>query len=55
MRSSREGTWEAITWPMRCGLISAADSDERQKLELLTDKPLISPNKNRNGGFWSDG
>jgi hypothetical protein len=40
---------------MRRGLISADDWDEQQKLEPLTDEPLISPNKNRNGGFWSDG
>jgi len=55
MRSSREVTWEAITWPMRRGLTSAADWDKLQKLAALTNEPLISPNKNRNGGFWSDG
>jgi len=40
---------------MRRGLTSAADWDKLQKLAALTNEPLISPNKNRNGGFWSDG
>ena len=55
MRSSREVTWEAITWPMRRGLTSAADWDKLQKLAALTNEPLISLNRNRSGDFWNGG